>query len=32
MKNRAVKILVMSSGGVVLGFLLGYLGQCAGST
>lgn len=32
MKNRSVKIIVMSLGGAALGFAVGYLGQCAGST
>ncbi|MDA3903850.1 MAG: DUF6132 family protein [Desulfuromusa sp.] len=32
MKKRLLKLVVMTSAGALLGALLGYLGQCAGST
>jgi len=32
MNKRFLKIIIMTSGGALLGALLGYLGQCAGST
>jgi hypothetical protein len=32
MKKYILKVIIMTSGGALLGALLGYLGQCAGST
>lgn len=32
MKKRVLKIVITTSAGALLGALLGYLGQCAGST
>ena len=32
MKKRLLKIFILTTGGGLLGLLLGYLGQCAGST
>jgi len=32
MNKRFLKVVIMASGGALLGALLGYIGQCAGST
>ncbi|MDX2479910.1 MAG: DUF6132 family protein [Desulfuromusa sp.] len=32
MKKRLLKVVIFISAGALLGALLGYLGQCAGST
>lgn len=32
MKKKIIKIIVVTSIGVIGGALLGYIGQCAGST